>query len=1212
MLKESGVKMKNRIISMLMVLTMVLSCVMLPASAAVTYKDWTNVWWLTDTDELTAHPAEYSFTLPGDEVNKDAFGAVPAYQLLDEETVDGKKNYLIMRTGTIVVRSLLANDDTTWYNPESKHSVAYYVDKIWTGEVDSDSEYTVKKDVTGTLLNEKFRDYLLEHEWTIEKSSGAGLAETTITAKAVIPSVSEMDAYSPERLAGFMLATTAQSAMLTRTPRSIKDGKYQGIYLQKYGTNTTPNPATIYVTDSTPRRAWGMFWVSEDFFKNVKISTMGAEVAPVVADLNTVEELYALGYSYEELVAMGKIEAGEVPENVAISVEKAVPGYPVSVVVDGEEADEAVSVMWYVSSTENGEYAPVAGASGNSWAITNACENKYIKAGVNGVMSNAIAVGAGLTQYAQTWWVPAGMPEETPKQYSFKLANPSKTNTKEKFFYQMLDTETVDGEKQYFIIQLGDYATNGQFSRDASNITFDPSVKMSMAGWLNDVWCVSDDPKISEYARSNGGPLNSNGTVMDASLRDYLVKDRMWLTERSGAAGVENDFVTKAAVSILSKNEILKYYNKIGSNDFATSKWTRTPVVQSEQNRVWYLQATGGGEKQYGPFAGVVPTVDANYAIYPVFYLTEDFFKNVKLDVDATGSDVLAEVKAHNTVDELYAIGYTQDELVKMGVLEKVDVVISTEKAVPGYDISVTVDGVLATDDVTWYFADAENGEYTAIENAVGNTWTIENAYANKYVKVKAQGFDSNVIAIGAGLREFNPDLHGGWALPKDMPEESPEEYKFTLANPSNEEFTYHMLETEDVNGQTQYFILQMGRMISNGKMVPNSTDYKFDPTVSKSLADWLNNIWAVSSNPNMSDYYMSNGGVLNNNGTAIDINIRPYLQNHTWLTERSGDLVPNDYTFTGKVSLLSVTEFFEHYKKIGKNDYGTAWFRTSTKSNSGESRFYMLHKEQGVWAKVEGWANVIHYYRPAYYLSEEFFKNVKLESAGAEVAKMVRTTITKEEMLKGSAGYTEEEVTEIFGYGTELTYEENAVIAGTQAVGQRVQASFDGVLEGAMYQWYVADENDGLYERIDGATERSYVIKDADLGRYLAVEIIAFDGEGQLQAPIIGKSDVPVLEEKDLTVVFKASTNGKGSTSASFEIKNKKETTEDVVLILAVYDNSGRFVKANYAEEDIVSGTDTYSVTVDSLDTTKTYVYKAIVWDGFSTMVPLCIVEQF
>ena len=763
--------MKKRILSMLIVMAMIISCIVMPVSAAVTHKDWSNVWFLSEDDTLEVHPVQYSFTIPGDEVNKDAFGATPAYQLLDEETVDGKKNYLIMRTGTIAARSLLANSDTTWYNPESKNSLAYYMDKIWTGEIESDSEYTVRKDsVDAQLLNTKFKDYLIEHEWVIEASTGAGLEQTTITAKAVIPSVSEMDAYSPERLAAFKLLAKGQSSMLTRTPRKITDGKYKGIYIQPYSSGNKPYVSTIDVTDSTTRRAWGMFWISEDFFKNVKVDvdSLGTEVLTAVLNANENSEslLRDIGYTNGELVKMGVIEPPVEPvaSEISISVEKAVPGYPVKVDYkyshkeNKEQGD--TKIYWYVSDSENGTYEKIQGAEGNEWPIWNVCEGRYIKAKVvprtiddieaseDYFSENAIKIGEGLKAFnpnTEGWSLPTDMPQTSPEEYKFSLQTPSNAG----FTYHMLEAETENGEGRFFILQMGSMISNGKMTSVSTNYKFDPSVKYSVAGWLNDVWAESSSPAITDYYNTGGnGPLNGNATAIETNIKPYIVK-HTWLNENSGGNVVPNDFTFEAKVALLSTTEFFKHYKKIGKNDYGIA-WLRTSTENSGKGQYFLINPSSNVWAKNG---GSVSNI---HYYRPVYYLSEDFFKDVRLDTEAVGIEAAKMIRNVISKEEMLSgkAKYTEEELVTVfGYPEKTGYV---ENAVVSGNLSVAETVTAQYDfnkngldkdksDVTryqWYRTSKKDGELQIIENANGKEYKITEQDLDKFLAVKVTVID--------------------------------------------------------------------------------------------------------------------------------------------------------------------------------------------------------------------------------------------------------------------------------------------------------------------------------------------------------------------------------------------------------------------------------------------------------------------------------------
>lgn len=937
------------------------------------------------------------------------------------------------------------------------------------------------------------------------------------------------------------------------------------------------------------------------------------------------------------------------PVNAEMTIElttyKAVPGYPVTALSGGQNVRG--NIDWYVSNEEDGSYSQIVGASGNEWAITNACANKYIKACVDGVYSDALKIGEGLNTYSNKWWIPGDIPENTPEEYSFRPANPSDKNTKSKFFYQVLDTELVDGKKEYYVMQLGDYVTNGQFTRDTNNIFFDPSVEMSMAGWLNNVWydLSSDDPQISKYARPNGGPLNSNGTTMDFNLEPYVVKDHLWLSERSEA--IKNDFTVKAAISILSLNDMMKYYRRIGTNDIPGWMWLRTPTGN---NKITLLQHNRNDDS-YGPITrNASSTVDANYNIYPVFYLTEDVFKNLKIDIETAGSEILKEIIEVNNNSEtaLRKIGYTNGDLVKMGIIEPPleptasNISISVKKALPGYPILVNYtyshneNKKEGNTKIYWYEADTENGIYTKVNGAEGNNWEIFNSCENKYIKAKvvpktsddiegtADFFSANAIKVGKGLKTFNPDTDGGWSLPADMPETSPDEYKFAMESPSNSGFTYHMLDADIVNGKAEFFILQMGSMISNGRMTGIPDNYKFDPKVKYSVAGWLNDVWAVSATPGQSEYYNNGGnGPLNNNATAIDSNIKPYIENHVWRTERSGgSIVPNDFVFESKVALLSVTEFFEQYKKIGKNDYDKSWFRTPTENN-GKANFFLLISSSGVWGKNGGSEGNIHIYRPVYYLSEDFFKNVRLDtsSLGDEVKKMIRSSISKEDMLKGQAKYTSEELANIFGYPEKTGYAENARILGNISVGESVTVDYSFNRNGinvnesrSKYQWYISDKKEGDFKIIEDADKKEYTISENDIGKYLAVKVTPIDEEGNICGSAMAKTSIAISDSCDMNIRFISlkdengiisRVQGVSSATAEFNIANAG-LDSNLTFIIAVYTSKNEMVGCKIKNINISSGTNDYSITLTGLDEQQSYKCRVMVFENMQNIRPL------
>ena len=393
----------RRILSAIITVAVISGSFVLPVYAAgINYKDWSNTNWTDEADGIDAIPSQYSFTLDSD--TKDIWEKTPVYQVIDSEEVNGRKNYLIIRLESPAGRGRIANSSST-YDPTVEGSLAYWINNIWTGIEPEDDSYvanpigsTAVIQLKGTLLNESFKNYLVEKTWKLEACSAASLSQSTITAKAVIPSASEINHYVAvvKKINGEALSKSyGSSASLTRTVRDIKDGVYRNVYVEGEDTGTSGKlkmqPVKVNTTDT--KRAWGMFWVSEDFFKNVKVNvdTLGEDVLDVIFEVNGISEenensetiLREIGYTTGDLIKMGVVEPPTEPvaSGISISVENAVPGYPVTVDYtyshqDGKEQGNT-KIYWYVSDTENGEYEKITGAEGNSWSIWNVCENRY-------------------------------------------------------------------------------------------------------------------------------------------------------------------------------------------------------------------------------------------------------------------------------------------------------------------------------------------------------------------------------------------------------------------------------------------------------------------------------------------------------------------------------------------------------------------------------------------------------------------------------------------------------------------------------------------------------------------------------------------------------------------------------------------------------------------------------------------------------------------
>ena len=697
------------------------------------------------------------------------------------------------------------------------------------------------------------------------------------------------------------------------------------------------------------------------------------------------------------MAAFAVIPASAVSQ-VLISVEKAVPGYPVSVTVDGETATAETEVLWYVADTETGEYTAVSGASGNDWQITNSCAKKFIKAEVDGVQSNSIKVGAGLTGEGTS--IVSNVATAKQTQYMFRISGSTENAAA---YYQVLDSEIVDGKKQYLILRAGQSTASGNVGKTGTvkwEPDADPSTNKTMAYWLEHYWYEGvSTPDAWKGAPTNGQPpINAtNNATLDSSIKPYVV-EHTWLTANNNKT-VLNDYTFKAHATVMSSTEFRKYANKLYIN-------AKVMLRNGRKDNSNAFQYYNYDTKYFNAMSPQART----YYVFPIFYVTEDLFKNVKFDLTATGADVKALIAEHNDYESLINIGYGETEIEELGVIreepeipvEPSAITISVEKAVPGYPVEVKVDSAaVTTQTVTWHMSDTEDGAYTLIDGATSDGWQITNACANKYIKADVDGTKSNAIKVGAKMSTNTSWQHGAAS-------EKPSQYSFRVSG-STEDATlyYQLLDSEDVNGKKQYFVLQVGSVL-NGKICTDSTNVKWDPTLNtdsvKHVAYWLENYWSkgLTTTEVWTGYSASN--------KVMEEALRAYVPERTWLTERSA-AVSNDYTFKARAAILSISEVRAYKSKLYKTDIDKMFMRNGHIADTTKKRAYSYVNTRNIACIAPNTSMASTKVLPAFYLTEDFFKNVKLDlnATGAEVLSQLAELNTIDELA--SIGYTQKEI---------------------------------------------------------------------------------------------------------------------------------------------------------------------------------------------------------
>ena len=214
-------------------------------------------------------------------------------------------------------------------------------------------------------------------------------------------------------------------------------------------------------------------------------------------------------------------------------------------------------------------------------------------------------------------------------------------------------------------------------------------------------------------------------------------------------------------------------------------------------------------------------------------------------------------------------------------------------------------------------------------------------------------------------------------------PEKVNADYAFT-ATTNGTVYHYQVLDAITVNGEKQYYIYCNDLY---GKNPTASATNEFDPDVDGNIAKWLNTSFL-------------NGGQ-GDGFVALDTNIKPYIAEHDWLVEANvkapSGYPATDYTAKCKIALLSISEYAKYAGKIGWGAYengslvssGTHTMLRSPVGNSTNLR--TLYQQTGCTANVAAKYETARI-RPAFYVSENYFKNVKLDlsSAGSEVKKII------------------------------------------------------------------------------------------------------------------------------------------------------------------------------------------------------------------------------
>ncbi|MEG2584026.1 MAG: hypothetical protein RSA27_05930, partial [Oscillospiraceae bacterium] len=169
------------------------------------------------------------------------------------------------------------------------------------------------------------------------------------------------------------------------------------------------------------------------------------------------------------------------------------------------------------------------------------------------------------------------------------------------------------------------------------------------------------------------------------------ISEKEWWTERpydgildSTGTARWSDYTTTAKIGLLGHSEFVKYFGRFGLNLDSYEDWRFAGDTWKGWSG-WWLRTSrgldaGAGNMIYSTqhgidgdgFAGSLDHImanNANIAVRPTFYLNENFFKDVKLDINKMGDFVKQVITKRFTLEEMRTglAGYNERELTAIG-----------------------------------------------------------------------------------------------------------------------------------------------------------------------------------------------------------------------------------------------------------------------------------------------------------------------------------------------------------------------------------------------------------------------------------------------------------------------------------------------------------------------------------------------------------------
>ena len=428
--------------------------------------------------------------------------------------------------------------------------------------------------------------------------------------------------------------------------------------------------------------------------------------------------------------------------------------------------------------------------------------------------------------------------------------------------------------------------------------------------------------------------------IMPTSMQSYL-QNTNWETEagcsdmEASYSNMQNDTVINAKIAPISVNEYNKYASIIGYNDnTGRGIVLRTPVNSTQHTNI-------------GKFENILTGGTLNYqdsystwrAIVPVFWVSNDIFKNVK--AESAGAAVVAKILETGNSGGLY----TDDEWGNFdfgGITGREDVKLNItsnggDRIKSGYTLTAankddTEDITGAAKTIAYFISDDNENWIMAGTVEDGARFTLLNSHANKYVIAAAKMQDGTKYISNSLLTGENLSYLGEWNLPPTgMKEHADRSDRLYLDVDGFRGIGYTMLDSDDTG-----ILLLSDSVEDKTPIYLDSSDrtklYQiYDSNDENSIAHHIN------TDEFIKQYIVPDG-------------YERYINRTYWETEAGyTDKMTNDTVDYSKIAVPSVTELYKYADKIGSRDGNSIRTRTPLNKESTIGNFKYLHPTSGI-----------------------------------------------------------------------------------------------------------------------------------------------------------------------------------------------------------------------------------------------------------------------